>query len=321
MDSTEYTMAHHPLHQTLFEPIRLDARRRDKRRRGAEVSQDVAAMLDDIHPGYVPMFAGGDTRQGRRRDGIQAVILAAGRGSRLDAALHGLPKCLAPVGGRPLIEHQLDLLASAGIDEVAVVTGYGADQVRAALGERVCYFHNDRWQHTEGLHSIHLCRDWVRGSLLVLNCDVLADPELLTRLLDGAGNTFAFDSSSGTDDEQMAVEFDAEACLAAMGKALPAERTHGENVGILYFDRRAALLLFDQAEAMLASGQAKARLPAALERVARYIPFRGIDVADLAWIEIDFPADLDVARHIMWPAIHARAARRPNASLALAQAR
>lgn len=260
-------------------------------------------------------------RRTRRAEPIQAVILAAGRGSRLDAALHGLPKCLAPVGGRPLIEHQLDLLARAGITDVAVVTGYGAEQVRAVLGDRVRWFHNDCWERTEGLHSIHLCRDWVRGALLVLNCDVLADPELLTRLLDGsAGNAFVFDSSSGTDDEEMAVEFDAEACLAAMSKALPRERTHGENVGVLYFERRAARLLFDQAEAMLAAGQAKARLPAALERVARYIPFRGIDVADLAWIEIDFPDDLDVARHILWPAIRARAERlrrRPAASLEL----
>lgn len=240
---------------------------------------------------------------------IQAVILAAGRGSRLDPALQGLPKCLAPVGGRPLIEHQLELLAQAGIDEVAVVTGYAASQVRAVLGDRVHYFQNDCWDRTEGLHSIQLCRDWVRGSLLVLNCDVLADPELLSRLVNGSGNAFAFDSSSGHDDEEMAVEFDDEQYLAAMSKTLPPERTHGENVGVLYFERRAARLLFDQAEAMLGSGQAMARLPAALERVARYIPFRGVDVADLIWIEIDFPADLDVARHILWPAISARAQR------------
>jgi len=258
------------------------------------------------HPHPLPFDAVHRAHPAQR---IQAVILAAGRGSRLDPALQGLPKCLAPVGGRPLIEHQLELLAQAGIDDVAVVTGYAASQVRAVLGDRVHYFQNDCWERTEGLHSIHLCRDWVRGSLLVLNCDVLADPELLSRLVNGSGNAFAFDSSSGHDDEEMAVEFDDEQYLAAMSKTLPPERTHGENVGVLYFERRAARLLFDQAEAMLASGQAMARLPAALERVARYIPFRGVDVSDLIWIEIDFPADLDVARHIMWPAISARAQR------------
>lgn len=258
------------------------------------------------HPLPLPLDA---VHRARPAERIQAVILAAGRGSRLDPSLQGLPKCLAPVGGRPLIEHQLELLAQAGIDEVAVVTGYAASQVRAVLGDRVHYFQNDCWDRTEGLHSIQLCRDWVRGSLLVLNCDVLADPELLSRLVNGSGNAFAFDSSSGHDDEEMAVEFDEEQYLAAMSKTLPPERTHGENVGVLYFERRAARLLFDQAEAMLGSGQAMARLPAALERVARYIPFRGVDVADLIWIEIDFPADLDVARHILWPAISARAQR------------
>jgi choline kinase len=247
------------------------------------------------------------SRRHARTDGIQAVILAAGRGSRLGPAINGRPKCLAPIGGRPLIEHQLELLAQAGIDRVAVVTGYGARQVRRVLGNRVRYFHNARWEHTEGLHSIDLCRNWVTGSLLVLNCDVLADAELLTRLLNGSGNAFAFDSSSGTDAEEMAVEFEDD-CLAAMSKSLPVERTHGENVGVLYFERRAALLLFDQAEAMLAA-QAKARLPDALQRIARYIPFRGIDVADLTWIEVDFPDDLDVARHIIWPAITGRIER------------
>ncbi len=250
----------------------------------------------------------GSSRRSRPAGRIQAVILAAGRGSRLGSAIEGQPKCLAPVGDRPLIEHQLELLAQAGVHEVAVVTGYGAEQVRAVLGERVRYFHNDAWEHTEGLHSIQLCRQWVTGSLLVLNCDVLADPELLSRLLHCPGNAFVFDSSSGSDAEEMKVEFDGEEYLAAMSKTLPAERTHGENVGVLYFERRAALLLFDLAEAMLAS-QAKARLPAALERVARYIPFRGIDVADLTWIEIDFPDDLDIARHIVWPAIASRIER------------
>ena len=236
------------------------------------------------------------------RSEIQAVILAAGRGNRLRSVIHAQPKCLAPVGGRTLIEHQLELLWLAGIHRVAVVTGYRAAQVRKALGTRVEYFHNKDWARTEGLHSISLCREWVTGPLVVLNCDVLADPELLSRLLHGPGNAFVFDSTSGADAEEMAVEFD-DGYLAAMSKDLPVERTHGENVGILYLDKWAVRLLFDQAEAMLKSGESKARLPAALQRVARYIPFRGIDIADLSWIEVDFPDDLDVARHIIWPAI------------------
>ena len=236
---------------------------------------------------------------------IQAVILAAGRGSRLGPAIDEQPKCLAPVGDRSLIEHQLRLLAEAGIDDVAVVTGYKAEAVRAAVGDRAKFFHNDRWAKTEGLYSLHLCRDWVDSALLVLNCDVLLDPEALQRLLCGPGNALAFDSSSGTDAEEMAVEFDGD-CLTHMSKNLPLARTHGENVGVLYFEARAACLLFHEAEVLLKAGAAKARLPAAVQRVARYIPFRGVDIAGLSWIEIDYPGDLSAAEQDIWPAISAK---------------
>ncbi len=227
-------------------------------------------------------------RMPANRAGIQAVILAAGRGSRLGAVISDEPKCLAKVGGRSLIDHQLKLLSDAGITRVAVTTGYRADQVANAVAGRATLFHNDAWARTEGLHSFYLCRNWITGPLLVLNCDVLLEPDALERLLDNGPNALVFDSSSGADAEEMAVEFDGE-YLMAMSKNLPLNRTHGENVGVLYFDERAARLLLREAEAILKSGAAKARLPAAVQRVARYIPFRGTDVADLSWIEIDFP--------------------------------
>ena len=234
----------------------------------------------------------------------QAVILAAGRGSRLGPAIDERPKCLASIGGRFLIEHQLDLLAAASITRVAVVTGYRAEAVHEALGDRVTYFHNPLWANTEGLYSLHLCRNWVDGPMVVMNCDVLLEPEAMQRLLSG-GNAFAFDSTSGADAEEMAVEFDGE-WLAGMSKNLPLDRTHGENVGVLHFEARAAQLLFHEIEILFKAGATKARLPSAVQRVARYIPLRGIDVADLNWIEIDFPADLTLARQRVWPAIYAK---------------
>lgn len=263
--------------------------------------------MDDSHFAFAKSALPYRIRTREPRAEIQAVILAAGRGSRLGEVIGDKPKCLTRVGDRALIEHQLELLARAGIEQVAVVTGYQAEVVEAAVGTRAAYFHNPAWATTEGLHSLHLCRDWVAGPLLVLNCDVLMDPEALDRLLEGPGNALAFDSSSGLDAEQMAVEFDGD-CLAHMSKNLPLDRTHGENVGVLYFERRAAALLFHEAEVLLKAGAAKARLPAAVQRVARYIPFHGVDIAGLAWIEIDFPLDLRNAEQRIWPAIKAKLA-------------
>jgi D-glycero-alpha-D-manno-heptose 1-phosphate guanylyltransferase len=65
-----------------------------------------------------------------------AAILAGGLGTRLRPALADRPKVLAPVHGRPYLAYVLDRLAAAGIRETVLLTGYQADQVFQALGER-----------------------------------------------------------------------------------------------------------------------------------------------------------------------------------------
>lgn len=66
---------------------------------------------------------------------VTAAVLAGGLGTRLRPAVADRPKVLAPVGGRPYLTYLLDQLAGAGVGEVVLLTGYGAEQVRDALGE------------------------------------------------------------------------------------------------------------------------------------------------------------------------------------------
>ncbi len=113
----------------------------------------------------------------------QAVILAAGRGMRLNGASNGTPKCLIEVGGRTLIERQLDALDEVGIERACVVVGYKGDDVRAAVGRRCDIITNDRYTKTNSLYSLWLTRDWVEGAFVLLNCDVLAHPDIYHRVL------------------------------------------------------------------------------------------------------------------------------------------
>ena len=63
----------------------------------------------------------------------RAVILAAGRGSRLGDRTNGTPKPLVQLNGRPIVSYTLEALASAGVGDVVVVTGYEEAAVRSAL--------------------------------------------------------------------------------------------------------------------------------------------------------------------------------------------
>ena len=238
-----------------------------------------------------------------------AVILAAGRGLRMRAFTTERPKCLLPIGDGTLLDHQLETLSALGISKISIVAGYHAEQVHKAVDGRANIIFNRDWADTNRLYSLSLCCDASRcETLLILNCDVLADPRIVGRVLSVPGNAFAYDSKSGAEDEHMKVELEGDQ-LRSMCKELPDERVHGENVGVLRFEGPAVSLLLGEAALLLANGGRKQWLAAAVERVARRVPVRGVDVAGLPWCEIDFPEDLRVARETIWPALSASSCR------------
>lgn len=63
-----------------------------------------------------------------------AIILCGGLGTRMRPALGNLPKTLAPVAGRPFLDHILDHLARHGIKRVVMAAGSGAEKIRAHCG-------------------------------------------------------------------------------------------------------------------------------------------------------------------------------------------
>ncbi len=237
----------------------------------------------------------------------EAVILAAGQGTRLGGEVNGDPKCLIPFGEKVLLEYQLDILESVGIERVVVVIGHEADRVRQIGGDRCTFVVNSLYEETNSLYSLWTAREHIKGSFMLLNSDVLAHAEMCKRVLEAGGAALAYDSSSGQDPEHMKVSFSG-GRLRAISKTLTQTETDGENVGILHFDEQAASLLWAQADAIVKAGEMKCWAPAAVDRMAEHVAIQGVDVADLPWTEIDFPEDLAHARQTVWPAISGKSA-------------
>src|ERR1700731_4447878 len=63
------------------------------------------------------------------------VILAGGKGTRLASVTGDLPKVLVPIGGKPVIQHHLELAAVAGITDVTIFAGYLGSQIERFVGD------------------------------------------------------------------------------------------------------------------------------------------------------------------------------------------
>ncbi len=61
---------------------------------------------------------------------MRAVILAAGRGTRLEPVTSDLPKCMLPLAGKPVLEHMVEAIIEAGIKEISMVIGYRGEAIR-----------------------------------------------------------------------------------------------------------------------------------------------------------------------------------------------
>jgi len=84
---------------------------------------------------------------------VKAIVLAAGVGSRLGALTQRTPKCLLPVGGRPLLDYWFDSLQQAGVSEVLINLHHQADQVRDYLAQRKSEMHTETLFEPELLGS------------------------------------------------------------------------------------------------------------------------------------------------------------------------
>ena len=232
---------------------------------------------------------------------MQAMILAAGQGSRLGDRRRR-PKCLRQVGGMPLVHHQLGALAAAGVYDVVIVVGYEQDKIRDAVGTRARFVVNDRFAETNSMYSFLLGHALIEDDVIVMNSDVFCHPALLGMLADLEKDAILYDSRSGDDPEQMKV-CAASGQLVGMSKVMPPEIVDGENLGVLRLSRGCAAEVAAVAREMVAAGQEQRWLASALNHVARRRRIACVDVAGWPWVEIDFPTDLDRARSEIFPAI------------------
>ena len=97
---------------------------------------------------------------------IKAVILAAGKSSRLYPITLKKPKCLLEVGGKRIIDWQVDAIREIGIEDILVVIGYKGDEIIREVGDRVRYRQYSDYAKTDNLHTLWSIRDELHQDFL-----------------------------------------------------------------------------------------------------------------------------------------------------------
>ena len=131
-------------------------------------------------------------------ENLTAVILAAGEGQRLKPLTNRRPKPMVPVVNKPLLEHVVEAVAGAGIDDIVLVVGYGRDRIQTHFGDgddwgvTIEYAIQDKQLGTA--HAVQQAQAYVDGPFLVLNGDRIIESSIVSSVRD------TLLASGGTDE-------------------------------------------------------------------------------------------------------------------------
>lgn len=176
----------------------------------------------------------------------QALILAAGLGSRLRPLTDERPKALVPIGDVPLIGHALDSLLEAGIKDVVVVTGHGRGALEAYLASRLDFavvtVDNPGYRTSNTLASFAAAAHLMEDDFFLIDGDLVFEPAVVSRLM-GPGTRLAVDPSRPLDDEAMKVSAEGDRIIA-ISRQLSLAESIGESIGMAKIDVQTGERLF-----------------------------------------------------------------------------
>lgn len=240
---------------------------------------------------------------------MKAIILAAGRGSRMKNLTDQRPKCLVELNGKPLLEWQLGAIRQAGINEIAVVTGYK----RELLGSwGLVEFYNPRWAGTNMVSSLACAAEWLKTEpCLISYSDIFYDTNAVSALMNcTASLAVAYDpnwqelwekrfENPLVDAETF--RLNSNSSLAEIGnKPKTIEEIEGQYMGLLRFTPEGwdeiARIRFELTE----SERDRMHMTGTLQKVIDAgnievlgVPYRG------CWGEVDTESDLFAAQNLL----------------------
>lgn len=185
---------------------------------------------------------------------MNAIILAAGCGSRLRPLTEKKPKTMVEVNGKPIIGHAINRLIHEGITQIAICTGYHSDIIREYC-ERdfrlvdFRFIENSEYLTTNNMFSLYLAREYLVEDCVVMNGDVVFDAGIVSLLLNQDHTAFAVDAGKYLDESmKVAVQ---NGRIVAISKNIPQQEAFGCSIDIYKIASSDTSLLIEEMQRII----------------------------------------------------------------------
>ena len=236
----------------------------------------------------------------------EAVILAAGMGTRLGKKNYKKPKGFIQLGDRPIIQDSINKLLKSGIEKIWIVTGYQSKYFKMLTeiyDSTLSFVRNDDYAQSGTLHSLSMISEKVSSPFLLLESDIIFEYRAIEEILNYRSENCILLSGFNDFGDEVFVETDREE-LVSMSKNLNelSGPPSGELVGITKIGKELfrKMIQFYNSDEKNKLGDYETD---ALVSIAEEIPIPCLIIDDLIWSEIDDQSHLKRAKEEIYPKI------------------
>ena len=229
---------------------------------------------------------------------MQAIIMAAGKGSRLGKLTENMPKSFLEIRGKKLIDINLSMLHKYGIWDIKIITGFQDKKFIDALQRipGVTLIFNPFYEFTNVLGSYYMGMKYLHDDFIYMHADTLCSTEIFCELLSAEGDIILPIDAKPCDDEAMKVRLH-NGKITEITKKMPPELSDGEFIGIAKIKKNVIDDLNLSAVKILRDRDFTSYFEGALQKVFDMNKYdvRMIKTNGRFWAEVDFLEDYQKA--------------------------
>lgn len=237
---------------------------------------------------------------------MKAIILAAGRGSRLKGFTEDKPKCLNIVGKSPLLEHQKKALTEAGAESITVVTGYKDKMLKGLTDAAI---NNPRWSETNMVSSLLCAKSSFDESLIVSYSDIVYSSETAEKLIHSDSDcVIVYDTDwkkqwklrfDNPLDDAESFKIDKEGFITDIGNNITKlDETDGQYIGLLKFSPKAFSWITAYTSNLSSDEVDKLDMTTLIMGLIKNgHKIKGLPITG-QWFEVDTVKDLEIANNL-----------------------
>lgn len=224
---------------------------------------------------------------------MKAILLAAGKGSRISKTINNVPKSTLLINNEPLIHRTVRILLSKGI-EVAVCVGYEHDLVEAALSDlSVRFYYNPFFDITNSIASLWFAKEFINDDIIIMNADVFLEEKILYDFLKTDNSVAMLVDKTRTKVGDYFFKLDDNNCILKYGKQLEPSERSCEYVGVGIVRKNFINTFNAQLVKMVSNQDHHKWWEDALYEITKDNPIPTVDVDGFFWSEIDYYDDYE----------------------------